>query len=200
MNKIMLLSLCMCSCAATSRFRKGEMAQCSTPNLYLIRASNDQIKHAVVAGVHYWNDATGLDLFMYAGDVEIEESKNFILIDMTHIIIDTRYIGYDTKYIKPLPPFIFVDKIVGKYELYAQGNCIVGAHIEINNNITDLNMLQTLVRQNMGYVLGLVNNGILGDLMGRFDDSFQHPLDATESDINEIKRLYAGRSLRLRPR
>lgn len=71
--------------------------------------------------------------------------------------------------------------------------CIVGARIYLRNKaFEDEGVLQTIIRKELGYVLGLNSSSDFTNLMyPDVDMTLQHPLDANQEQIDAIDSLYS---------
>ncbi len=71
--------------------------------------------------------------------------------------------------------------------------CIVGAKIYIRDRyFEDTNVLQTIIRKELGYTMGLDSSPDFTNLMSsNLDLTLQHPIDANEETINAIHSTYS---------
>ncbi len=71
--------------------------------------------------------------------------------------------------------------------------CIVGARIYLRNKaFEDENVLQTIIRKELGYVLGLNSSSDFTDLMYHdIEMTLQHPVDANKEQTDAVNSVYS---------
>jgi len=150
--------------------------QCVVPMLWSIsRNVPRQYHETIIEGVRYWNEVLGKKIFIYIGEVDMSpfslEAGGFIIIGADYMSKNTcATITYT----------------------FSPHSCIAHSRVLISERclVKDKEYLESAVRHEFGHILGL-NHGAWGNVMFyKLDESFQHPLEASELQINMLKIIY----------
>jgi hypothetical protein len=158
-----------------------QVRQCSLPLIFAVTSeTSNEMANQIKDGVLYWNDALGKETFLYGGHVNFG-------------INDPFGGGFLAVGIVPdLPQYRNVYPCAITRMNVATNGCVMRVLIKIRKSCTsDPDVLQTIVRHEVGHVLGLNNSSDFTTLMScRLEETMQHPVDATEEEVKAVKQLY----------
>lgn len=174
MKYLLLLFLAGCAHSKFNVVGDAPLKLCHTPaSVYNDQQFNHKADY-IGLGAHYWNKATGLQLFSFHGDIQrlMKDPLNGVLI----------YWKEDDGKMSSRQLLVSTSR-----------NCIVGARIYLRSTALENNRLQTILRKELGYVLGLKSSNDFTDLMFyNHEPTLQDPVDASEETINAIRSVYSN--------
>jgi len=154
--------------------------QCDMPLLTAVSmgASPEQ-RAATLAAFDYWNDATGKTLF-----VDIGADHGLEMSDATAgKFLTVRFEEFEGT------------ANARAYYRTALNGCLVNVRIVVNpSGLDDTKLLETVLRHEIGHALGLRDQRIDNSRLMYYsiDRTRQHPIDATDVEIEQVQRLYGG--------
>jgi len=155
--------------------------QCELPRF--IVASRDmgpEAANLLCKAGDYWNQALGKRVFMCLG-----MQSNEIIEMIQTVVIQTHWADQAE---------FSSGHVAANYAGYVdmRNGCLLHAVIRVGDSyIGDWEVVETLLRHELGHALGLTDSITFGRLMlGGLDDQQQHPQDAAPEEIEALKELY----------
>ena len=171
MNKIFLFLLISCAHGPYRTVNGNPMKLCDSLEITNV-IINNKLDAEVIEAVSYWNLSTGINLFRYTGwDPQAPINSVSVQIEDSYYgALSSRRISYSKA-----------------------RNCSVGATIYVaENTLKDKDLLQTVLRKEIGFLLGLNSTSDFTDLMyyGVDQAVTGHPLEASDEQIAAVRALY----------
>ena len=184
---ILLFSILFNGCAATSPYLldKNELQihQCSLPVLYGVTEDTEKVfRGPIYKAFNYWNTVIERKVFINFGTIPWRVHSPY-----TRGFIPVSVLSRNDPWISDLES---CGKTLLSYDI---NRCITSAKIAIVGEcIKSLDRLNSMVRHEIGHVLGLNNKSSHTPyLMNKnVERSVQHPVDASEEEIKAVRRLY----------
>jgi len=188
MKKTLALVVLCTSCAYSQpylRTPEGRVEhQCTPPALVGVSPEfSIEQRDAIQRAVEYWNYAIGAHVLASLGDVPFTspaaETGGFVLVYLS----DGEY-----AFRRGVPV-----NGVARMHIHKKTGCIVISSIEMARAaLDDIGMFETMIRHELGHVLGLRDTYLdTSRLMNhRIDTSRQHPMDARQSEIDALRKIY----------
>lgn len=177
---IIFLSIFLYACPMYLVYNGKPIKHCM-PIMYTIPSDTPKELHDIIkTEVEYWNKVIG--------------KKVFYNTDNMGYTIDSSYL-YGVYVIGTVPKLTdssWRTKTCGRTKYDYRDNCFISAHTEIDIRCTvDTNLLQTIIRHEVGHALGLRDRiDISGVMRGTINKTEHHPIEATKSEIEALKKLY----------
>lgn len=157
--------------------------QCIIPIGFAIAEDTpDELKQHLRDGVMYWNEALGSKMLVDFGStgftLESPYTDGFLMVGVVSNLKQKDLSGIHA---------------CGRTTMsYMADGCITKSKVRIDLScIEDEDKLITIVRHEIGHVLGLSDTSDFTALMsGRLERTMQHPVDATGEEISAVKKLY----------
>jgi len=160
--------------------------QCSIV-MYAISAETPVEFHDVIVnGVEYWNEILDpQNMLVFAGPVEWSVDSPYLGGFLAIGVVPTLERTYWHRSNNKQP--------CGRtYMKYSKDNCIARAKIKLNLECAeDMDEFETIVRHEIGHILGLSDNVDFTSLMSHnIERTMQHPVDANDEEIKAVRALY----------
>ena len=178
----------LCSCAPLQHFINGTIParQCYLPIGFAIAEDSDpRFEQLIKDSVLYWNVAIGYEVFVDYGHTGYTlQDPEAVAVVMLGAVSDIE--SSDSNRQNNVMPCGRASQGV------TIDGCVAKASVEINTGCTErTDILQTIVRHEMGHILGLRDDIDFTTLMSyKIEGTVQHPVDANVGEVLKIKQLY----------
>ena len=180
---LLLLFLVNCVTSSTQLLKNQAglpLLQCNLPVVVAISSNvAPEHKEKIISAICYWNCILNTKAFVYLGEVDFNPTD----VQDPHYLV----IGYATTSDTP-------GEFTAARTSYSESfkGCINESKIVIFfSDMTDLNRFETMMRHELGHVLGLAHSGFKEDLMYRkLSTKMPHVLRATRDEVIALKNLY----------
>jgi hypothetical protein len=158
--------------------------QCNLPIFYGVDASvPDELKPVIINAFNYWDSLFEYNLFFYVGDNLDKE-----VVDSGAVVI----VGISKKESEPVDKMKSITHIGPIYNIEG---CMPNPRIKINNGILIFNdnSIETVVRHEIGHVLGFIDTTDSDDIMHRTIDMLLYidePKEASEWEKKAFEIFY----------
>jgi len=179
----LLVFVVSCTGPAYLRTKTGKIKHlCNAPIFYAYDNTVDPSHmRAIEDGMDYWNVVLGTRMFLYGGtDISAKNSSRDLLIFSE---------------VKDLKGHCGIAFIHSK----GASGCTSSMNIVLDKDCMDPLRAETLVRHEVGHILGLANTDnpehlMMINVLEHFKIGATEPIEADDSEIEAIKELYDGKN------
>jgi len=201
MRNILFILISLLLSCSTSIYNRddGKPYRICEKTIYAIAPDTPiELHQPIKDSADYWNSILGYEIFLYAGDVGTMLSKMAGDRKLT-----AEDYSVDSKYLKGVLAIGLVDHIGNRSKskcgrlrgrFNSTSKCATKNSIIISRSCEgweDVDSFETIVRHEMGHLLGLGDSADFTALMSRnIEPTMQHPVDANNIEIKAVRQLY----------